>query len=179
MVAAYAFSYHDWPATSRVAPLLRARLVEEYVEGHLPQFERPTLIDQPIQPPRRTHFIDVADGVIRAGRKLGAIDPAQLDKNALLDGAMQATGLDDFGDDWFERPFDALLDSVKSEAWLNAAGDLSAMKQFHHILRDRLYAQMWFKRHPEILARPLRNPVVIVGPMRSGTTRLHRLLAGD
>ncbi|HAD15826.1 MAG TPA: sulfotransferase, partial [Erythrobacter sp.] len=49
-----------------------------------------------------------------------------------------------------------------------------AMKQFHHILRDRLYAQMWFKRHPEILARPLRNPVVIVGPMRSGTTRLHR-----
>ena len=137
------------------------------------------MIDQPIQPPRRTHFIDVADGVIRAGRKLGAIDPVRLDKNALLDGAMQATGLDDFGDDWFERPFDALLDSVKSEAWLNAAGDLSAMKQFHHILRDRLYAQMWFKRHPEILARPLRNPVVIVGPMRSGTTRLHRLLAGD
>ena len=139
----------------------------------------PTLIDQPIQPPRRTHFIDVADGVIRAGRKLGAIDPARLDKNALLDGAMQATGLDDFGDDWFERSFDALLDSVKGEARLNAAGDLSAMKQFHHILRDRLYAQMWFKRHPEILARPLRNPVVIVGPMRSGTTRLHRLLAGD
>ena len=139
----------------------------------------PTLIDQPIQPPRRTHFIDVADGVIRAGRKLGAIDPAQLDKNALLDDAMQATGLDDFGDDWFDRPFDALLDSVKGEARLNAAGDLSAMKQFHHILRDRLYAQMWFKRHPEILARPLRNPVVIVGPMRSGTTRLHRLLAGD
>ena len=135
--------------------------------------------DQPIQPPRRTRFIDVADRVIRGGRRLGVVGSAQLDKHLLMDQAVAATGLDDFGDRWFERPFDALLDSVKHEARLNAAGDFSAMKQFHHVLRDRLYAQMWFKRHPEILARPLKNPVVIVGPMRSGTTRLHRLLASD
>ena len=135
--------------------------------------------DQPIQPPRRTRFIDVADRVIRGGRRLGVVGSAQLDKHFLMDQAVAATGLDDFGDRWFERPFDALLDSVKHEARLNAAGDFSAMKQFHHVLRDRLYAQMWFKRHPEILARPLKNPVVIVGPMRSGTTRLHRLLASD
>ena len=107
------------------------------------------------------------------------VGSAQLDKHLLMDQAVAATGLDDFGDRWFERPFDALLESVKHEARLNAAGDFSAMKQFHHVLRDRLYAQMWFKRHPEILARPLKNPVVIVGPMRSGTTRLHRLLASD
>lgn len=135
--------------------------------------------DQPLQPPRRTRFIDLADGVIRAGRKLGVVDPARLEKDYLLEEAVQATGLDDFGDRWFERPFEALLDSVRGEARLNAAGDFSAMKQFHHILRDRLYTQMWFKRHPEILTRPLRKPVVIVGPMRSGTTRLHRLLASD
>ena len=135
--------------------------------------------DQPIQPPRRTRFIDVADRVIRGGRRLGVVGSAQLDKHLLMDQAAAVTGLDDFGDRWFERPFDALLESVKHEARLNAAGDFSAMKQFHHVLRDRLYAQMWFKRHPEILARPLKNPVVIVGPMRSGTTRLHRLLASD
>ncbi|WP_421990177.1 sulfotransferase family protein [Qipengyuania sp.] len=135
--------------------------------------------DQPIQPPRRTRFIDVADGVIQGGRRLGVIDPARLEKGFLLEQAVDSTGLDDFGDRWFERPFDVLLDSVGSEAQLNAAGDFSAMKMFHHVLRDRLYTQMWFKRHPEILARPLKNPVVIVGPMRSGTTRLHRLLASD
>ena len=135
--------------------------------------------DQPIQPPRRTRFIDIADGVIRGGRRLGVIDPARLDRNFLMDQAVDATGLDDFGDRWFERPFDVLLDSVRHEAQLNAAGDFSATKMFHHVLRDRLYAQMWFARHPEILARPLKNPVVIVGPMRSGTTRLHRLLASD
>jgi len=137
------------------------------------------LNDQPILPPRRTRFIDIADGVIRGGRKLGLMDPARLEKDFLMEEAVQATGLDDFGDGWFERPLEVLLDSVKREAQLNAAGEFSAMKMFHHVLRDRLYTQMWFKRHPEILARPLKNPVVIVGPMRSGTTRLHRLLAAD
>ncbi|MEE8231463.1 MAG: sulfotransferase [Qipengyuania citrea] len=135
--------------------------------------------DQPIQPPRRTRFIDIADGVIRGGRKLGLMDPARLEKDFLMEEAVQATGLDDFGDRWFERPLQVLLDSVKREAQLNAAGEFSATKMFHHVVRDRLYTQMWFKRHPEILARPLKNPVVIVGPMRSGTTRLHRLLAAD
>jgi hypothetical protein len=137
------------------------------------------LNDQPIQPPRRTRFIDIADGVIRGGRKLGLMGPARLEKDFLMEEAVQATGLDDFGDRWFERPLEVLLDSVKREAQLNAAGEFSAMKMFHHVLRDRLYSQMWFKRRPEILARPLKNPVVIVGPMRSGTTRLHRLLAAD
>jgi hypothetical protein len=117
--------------------------------------------------------------VIRGGRKLGVFGPARLEKDFLMEEAVQATGLDDFGDGWFERPLEVLLDSVKREAQLNAAGEFSAMKMFHHVLRDRLYTQMWFKRHPEILARPLKNPVVIVGPMRSGTTRLHRLLAAD
>ena len=135
--------------------------------------------DQPIQPPRRTRFIDIADGVIRGGRKLGVFGPPRLDKDALMEEAAATTGLNDFGDRWFEKPFEVLLDSVKHEAQLNAAGEFSATKMFHHVLRDRLYTQMWFGRHPEILARPLKNPVVIVGPMRSGTTRLHRLLAAD
>ncbi len=135
--------------------------------------------DQPIQPPRRTRFIDIADGAIRGGRKLGVFGPPRLDKDALLEEAAAATGLNDFGDRWFEKPFEVLLDSVKHEAQLNAAGEFSATKMFHHVLRDRLYTQMWFGRHPEILVRPLKNPVVIVGPMRSGTTRLHRLLAAD
>ena len=116
---------------------------------------------------------------IRAGRRLGAVAPARLEKAHLLEQAAEATGLDDFGDRWFERPMDVLLDAVAGEARLNAAGDFSAMQQFHHVLRDRLLAQMWFRRHPEILSRPMPRPVVIVGPMRSGTTRMHRLLASD
>ncbi|WFL78143.1 sulfotransferase [Altererythrobacter arenosus] len=131
------------------------------------------------QPPARTPFVSFVDGAIRAGRRVGLVDPAILDKQSLLESAVAATGLDDFGDRWFERPMDVLLDSIREEARLNAAGDFSAAKQFHHVLRDRLHTQMWFKRHPEILERAIARPVVIVGPMRSGTTRLHRLLASD
>ena len=40
-------------------------------------------------------------------------------------------------------------------------------------------AEQWFANHPEILARPMRRPVIVVGPMRSGTTRMQRLLAAD
>ena len=135
--------------------------------------------DQPISPPRRSRFIDVVDAGVRAGRSVGLVSKACWNRDALLEETARIHGLDDFGDDWFTRPLDVMLDSARVEARLNAAGDMSAMKTIQHLLRDRLYAQMWFKRHPEILSRPIRNPVVIVGPMRSGTTRLHRLLAAD
>ncbi len=121
----------------------------------------------------------MVDAGIKAGRGLGLVDKDCWDRDALMEEVAREYGLDDFGDEWFTRPLDVMLDSARVEARLNAAGDFSAMKQVHHLLRDRLYAQMWFKRHPEILARPIRNPVVIVGPMRSGTTRLHRLLSSD
>ena len=119
------------------------------------------------------------DSGIRTGRRLGWLDPVRLDRQTLMDRAAEQAGLDDFGDGWFEKPFDVLLDSVNAEAKLNAAGEVSAQQQFQKVLVDRLWAQMWFARHPEILARPIKRPVVIVGPMRSGTTRLHRLLASD
>ena len=136
-------------------------------------------VSQPIVPPRRTRFIDAANLVIRAGRRIGRIEDARLDKDYLLESTAERAGLRDYGDPWFERPFAVLLDSIASEARLNPAGTFSAMQQFRKVLTDRLWAQMWFERHPEILARPIPRPVVIVGPMRSGTTRLHRLLAGD
>src|SRR5690606_21288175 len=102
-----------------------------------------------------------------------------LEKDALLDRARGFTGLDDFGDPWFERPLEVLLEAIRSEARLNPAGEWTAMKQIVKILADRLWAQQWFARHPEILGRPLPHPVIVVGPMRSGTTRMHRLLAAD
>lgn len=130
-------------------------------------------------PPRRAPFIGIADRVIRAGRRTGHIRPARLEKDYLLDRASAKTGLDDFGDPWFHQPFDVLLDAVNAEARLNAAGDFSAMLYFEQVLMHRLLSEWWFKRHPEIGERAVKRPVVIVGPMRSGTTRLHRLLAAD
>lgn len=130
-------------------------------------------------PPLRAPFIGAADRFIRIGRGLGRIRQARLEKEYLLEQASNKVGLDDFGDPWFHQPFDVLLDAVQREARLNAAGDFSAMLYFEQVLMHRLLSEWWFKRHPEIQERAVKRPVVIVGPMRSGTTRLHRLLAAD
>ncbi len=96
-----------------------------------------------------------------------------------MEEAAAFTGLSDFGDPWFEKPLSVLLEALHTEAKLNFAGRLMAKLQFSKVLRDRLWAEKWFADYPEILARPMRRPVIIVGPMRTGTTRLHRLLASD
>jgi hypothetical protein len=132
-----------------------------------------------ILPPRRGRFIDALDAAIHAARKAGLAERPALEREALAASAADHTGLNDFGDPWFTRPFDKLLESVREEARLNAAGEWAARKQFEKVLHDRLWAQQWFARHPEILARPLPHPVIVVGPMRSGTTRMHRLLSTD
>ncbi len=132
-----------------------------------------------VAPPERTAFIAGLNRVLSMAEGARVLSPARFSKEVLLEAASRKTGFDDFGDPWFERPLDVLLESVLSEAQLNLAGRHTAVQQFNKVLIDRLWAQMWFKRHPEILERPIPRPVVIVGPMRSGTTRLHRLLASD
>ena len=47
------------------------------------------------------------------------------------------------------------------------------------LLRSRIRARKLWRRHPEILDRPLGAPVIVLGQMRSGTTRVQRLLACD
>lgn len=102
-----------------------------------------------------------------------------LDLEELEQSAVRATGLSDFGDPWFRRPLRVLLDSVECEAQLNPAGRSLAHAYVRKMLADRLRTARLFAEHPEIRRRPLADPVVVVGPMRSGTTRLHRLLAAD
>ena len=137
------------------------------------------MTDRNITPPRRTLFARGVDLAVRTGSKLGLMAQPRLDKAELMDAARQETGLSDFGDPWFEEPFDRLLDAIEGEARLNDAGMFMAELQFRKVLQDRLWAEQWFEQHPEILARPLPRPVIVVGPMRSGTTRMHRLLSSD
>ena len=92
---------------------------------------------------------------------------------------MRETGLADFGGSWFRGPLAVLLRSLREEAQLNPVGRLVAHLYVLKLLRERLWAEQWFADNPAIRRRRLAAPVVVVGPMRSGTTRLHRLLAAD
>jgi hypothetical protein len=77
------------------------------------------------------------------------------------------------------EPLRILLRSLEYEADLNPLGRYLTRISLLRLLKHRLWAEDLFQRHPEILQREIKAPVVIVGLARSGTTRLHRLLAAD
>ena len=102
-----------------------------------------------------------------------------LDEDALLAEARQKTGLEDFGDERFHEPLRRLLYSLDHEARLSETGRATQHARVVGSLVTRLCAEAFIARHPEILHEEIEAPIVIVGPTRSGTTRLHRLLCED
>lgn len=102
-----------------------------------------------------------------------------LSEAALLAAAKEKTGLERFGDESFLPALRALLDSLNSEAQLNPFGHFNAQSRILRSLENRLWANACFEAHPEIRQRKIPAPLIIVGPHRSGTTRLQRMLAAD
>ena len=127
--------------------------------------------------PSRSGLVSVANAVLTGLHKCALVPEVDLDVQAMCALAREQTGLQDFGDPWFLKPLAVLVEALKEEAALNAIGRFAATGQFLKVMRERLWAQHWFESEREILAEPLEPPVIVVGPMRSGTTRLHRLLA--
>ncbi|NND66884.1 MAG: sulfotransferase [Halioglobus sp.] len=115
---------------------------------------------------------------VLAGANVLGLARFRLDLDTLLDEARRETGLADFGDERFLEPLAVLIDATEAQA-LNPIGRFLARANIQRLLQGRLQAEELFRRHPEILERNMPDPVVIVGLARSGTTRLHRLLAAD
>lgn len=116
--------------------------------------------------------------VLRSASALG-LARFSLQRDNLVAAARKSTGLWDFGDECFLDPMQRLIDALETEADLNPLGRYMNRTNILRLLKHRLYAQDLLKRHPEILERTIADPVVVVGLARSGTTRLHRLLASD
>lgn len=105
--------------------------------------------------------------------------PVALTEASLIAAARRDTGLDRFGDESFLPGLRVLLQSLETEAHLNPFGRVHAEAEITGSLKNRLWANACFEAHPEILQREIEAPVIIVGPIRSGTTRLQRMLATD
>jgi hypothetical protein len=109
-------------------------------------------------------------------------DPALmvgLDPDELMDAATISTGLADFGDDDWERPFRAVLAALQEDAGLNVVGRLSARGEVLRCLQTRLrLADLW-GREPSVLSTDVAAPVFILGPPRTGTSILLELLSLD
>ena len=103
----------------------------------------------------------------------------RIEKDDLIRAAREKTGLNDLGADFNDEPLERLLNSINEEADLHPVGRFISRERFVNLLTIRLRAEYYFKKYPEILDQPLYPAWIIVGLQRTGTTKLHRLLATD
>lgn len=120
----------------------------------------------------------ILNTALRGANALG-LARISLEPDGLVAAARKESGLNDFGDGHFLEPMQLMIRALEEEADLNPVGRFMNRVNILRLLKARLYAQDLLVRHPEILEREIPDPVVIVGLGRSGTTRLHRLLAAD
>lgn len=100
----------------------------------------------------------------------------KLDAETLMTQARAETGLDDFGDPWFEAPLGALIDFVNRDAGL-VSPESSAGVRIQSALSDRLKLVQYFKDHPEAADEHIALACAIIGLPRTGSTMVHRLLS--
>jgi len=142
-------------------------------------------------PPRphpcaRSPRVDRVNGWLETAWRKGLSDRPTLDADALWAKALRdapAAGEQgprseaDMAD--FRLRLEILAESLVSEAKLNPLGLTMAHGQLVRAIRQRLELGALWQVEPEVLETPLAPPVIVVGHMRSGTTRVHRLLAAD
>lgn len=100
-------------------------------------------------------------------------------EEALLAGAREATGLDDFGPGPWREHLRVLLRAYDEESRLTEAGRAMVQGEIGAALEARLVCEAAWKADPAILRLEIRRPLFILGLPRSGTTALHWLLAQD
>lgn len=110
-----------------------------------------------------------------------SLDPEELWAKGLRDapagGEIGPRPAEDITD--FRLRLEMLAEALVREASLNALGLTIAHGQLARVVRQRLMLGDLWDRQPELCAAPIAAPIIVVGQMRSGTTRVHRLLAAD
>ena len=108
----------------------------------------------------------------------GTLPYPDLDPATVVAQARRAARSDGFGPepDW-KPALEIFLAACRTEANLNAIGRTITHGQAIKVLTERARTHARLAADPAIEARALAPPLVIAGPMRSGTTRLQRLLA--
>ena len=102
-----------------------------------------------------------------------------LSADALVEAAMAATGLSDFGGDSFREGLGILIADINADTMRPDEAVERQAGMFTKILMDRLKVIDAVNRRPEVLDAPIERPVFIFGIPRTGTTLVNNLLAAD
>jgi hypothetical protein len=105
------------------------------------------------------------------------LEPIDLDR--LVESAIGSTGLDDFGPPTWRDGAEVLVRDLNESAELSELGSVIASSEIADYLTNRLRVIDEVKKRPDIVARPIRPPIVVLGLPRTGTTILFDLLSQD
>lgn len=126
----------------------------------------------------RLPVVDLANRTLAQAWTRGFLTEPPLDPRAMIAKAeRRENGALDPGH--WQEALAVLTDDLRQVAALNPLGRAVAHGQLVGILRQRIRAARLWHSRPDILASPIRRPVIILGQMRSGTTLTQRLLACD
>ena len=110
-----------------------------------------------------------------------SLDPEEMWAKALAkhDAADEAGGRSEADVADFRERLEKLCAAARDEAQLNPLGRTMAHGQLQRVVLQRLQLGRLWRSEPETLATGIAAPILVVGQQRSGTTRVHRLLAAD
>lgn len=95
----------------------------------------------------------------------------------LLSKARELTGIADIVDSSVEMALEKWLHSLNTEAELSKQGAADMEQRLIRLLSNRLRMLRDFREHPEIHEQKIVPPLIISGAARTGSTKLHKMLA--
>lgn len=102
--------------------------------------------------------------------------PLQHDAASLLAQARTATGID-IDDQAISERLTRFIDSLNREAVLSEAGARAIERGLLFLLGNRLRMERDFRQHPEIAEQAIVRPLIMTGGARTGSTKMHKMLA--
>jgi len=121
----------------------------------------------------------VLNDIQKMGIDYGESKHTELTVDAVLEAAINATGLDDFGSLDFKERLGLQLAEVDADAERTGLGRMLMFGDCVKYASARLRIEDLLKQHPEIGDIPIEKPIIVIGLPRSGTTNLVNLLASD
>lgn len=97
----------------------------------------------------------------------------------LMARAREQSGVTDIMDSEVEEALTVLLNSLNTQAELSEAGAIGMEDRLLNLLCNRLRMKRDFRAHPEIEAQQIVRPLIITGLPRTGSTKLHKMLAAS
>ena len=102
-----------------------------------------------------------------------------LDPDSIVRAAIREAGAFDTGSDSYREPLEQFVGALEEEAHISTFGRLIIKKTLTSMLAHRIQLHTWTEGNPEARKEEIKQPWVIVGLPRTGTTLLSMLMGLD